>query len=461
MPRKTFVAGQVLTDTDLNTFLMNQVVATFADSTARGTALPSPTEGMVTWLENVNRLDVWDGSSWQVVNDNTASVPLTTVTTEGDLIVATGNAAVTRLGRGTAGQVLTSGTATLSWTTPSADIPLNTVTSVGDLIVGTGNATVTRLGRGTAGQVLTASSTAISWVTPTTPAPTAVTFTTSGTWVVPAGVTAVQVYAVSGGAGGGGGYAQRTGGSTRSGFGGAGGWNSPLSYYPRFITTPGETLTITIGAGGAGGTAATTTTNTNLDGGTGSNGGFTQLIGLAGTITGVTGTGGVGGSNSLTYSYEYAAGGQMFLTRPTEIRSTQGQNVNGVSAGFSVTFSEFGGTPIAGSAGTNGTGGSAGIGGVAGTPGLYGYGGNGGPIGTATTAKDGGAGGGGAGGGGGNAVGSGSTIVTAGAGGNAAANSGAGGGGGGGASIINSAGGNATTSGAGGNGGSGFLQIVY
>ena len=49
----------------------------------------------------------------------------------------------------------------------SASIPLSTVTTAGDVIYGTGSSTVTRLGIGTAGQVLTvnAGATAPSWAT--------------------------------------------------------------------------------------------------------------------------------------------------------------------------------------------------------------------------------------------------------------------------------------------------------
>lgn len=63
MPKKTFVNGNVLTDTDLNTYLMNQSVMTFADSTARASAIPSPTQGMVTYLQDTSVLQVY-GTAW-------------------------------------------------------------------------------------------------------------------------------------------------------------------------------------------------------------------------------------------------------------------------------------------------------------------------------------------------------------------------------------------------------------
>lgn len=64
MPRKTFTAGDVLTAADVNTFLMNQSVMTFAGTAARGSAIGSAVEGMVTYLEDSNTFQYWDGSTW-------------------------------------------------------------------------------------------------------------------------------------------------------------------------------------------------------------------------------------------------------------------------------------------------------------------------------------------------------------------------------------------------------------
>jgi hypothetical protein len=82
--------------------------------------------------------------------------------------------------------------------------------------------------------------------TPPTPAPTrappvVLQFNASTTWTVPAGVTSVEVCVVAGG--GGGGYSV-------AGGGGAGGF----IYDSNLAVTPGQGVTVTIGAGGAGGT---------------------------------------------------------------------------------------------------------------------------------------------------------------------------------------------------------------
>jgi hypothetical protein len=43
---------------------MDQAVQTFAGTAARGSAITTPVEGMVTYLEDSNRLDFYDGSSF-------------------------------------------------------------------------------------------------------------------------------------------------------------------------------------------------------------------------------------------------------------------------------------------------------------------------------------------------------------------------------------------------------------
>jgi hypothetical protein len=56
VPRKVFVAGEILTAADVNTNLMDQAVMVFDDSAARGSAIPSPIEGMVTYLKDTDPL---------------------------------------------------------------------------------------------------------------------------------------------------------------------------------------------------------------------------------------------------------------------------------------------------------------------------------------------------------------------------------------------------------------------
>ena len=62
-----FVDGQVLTAAQVNTYLMEQAVMVFATATARSTALPSPSEGMVTYRLDGNIIEYYDGSAWVTV----------------------------------------------------------------------------------------------------------------------------------------------------------------------------------------------------------------------------------------------------------------------------------------------------------------------------------------------------------------------------------------------------------
>jgi hypothetical protein len=66
-------------------------------------------------------------------------------------------------------------------------------------------------------------------------------FTATGEWVCPTGVTGVEYLVVAGGGGGG-------GGSNASGAGGAGGFRTATG----FSVTAGTTYTVTVGGGGAG-----------------------------------------------------------------------------------------------------------------------------------------------------------------------------------------------------------------
>jgi trimeric autotransporter adhesin len=95
----------------------------------------------------------------------------TEIAAKGDLIVGTGSQTFDNLTVGANDTVLTadSSTATgLKWATPaaSADIPLSTVTTAGDLIYATGAGAVTRRGIGSTGNVLTVSGGVPTWAAP-------------------------------------------------------------------------------------------------------------------------------------------------------------------------------------------------------------------------------------------------------------------------------------------------------
>tara|TARA_R110000796_G_scaffold251340_1_gene382478 strand:+ start:1288 stop:1824 length:537 start_codon:yes stop_codon:yes gene_type:complete len=71
LPRKVWTAGDVLAAADVNTYLGDQVISVFADAAARDTAIPTPIQGMVCYLQDTSILLVY-GVSWTPV-DTTAS----------------------------------------------------------------------------------------------------------------------------------------------------------------------------------------------------------------------------------------------------------------------------------------------------------------------------------------------------------------------------------------------------
>jgi hypothetical protein len=125
-------AGEVVTAANLNQYVQDQVIAVYADSAARddsygGVGEPTLAEGMFCFLKDTNSFLYYDGSSWTAVDTSVdaSKIPLSTVTTAGDLILGTGNATVGRLAAGsTVGDVLTSNGAGAapSYQTPSAGV---------------------------------------------------------------------------------------------------------------------------------------------------------------------------------------------------------------------------------------------------------------------------------------------------------------------------------------------------
>lgn len=62
--RKTFVAGDILTASQVNEFLMDQVVQVYAGTAARGSAIAGSTsEGMMTYLSDINSVQMAIGTA--------------------------------------------------------------------------------------------------------------------------------------------------------------------------------------------------------------------------------------------------------------------------------------------------------------------------------------------------------------------------------------------------------------
>jgi uncharacterized membrane protein YraQ (UPF0718 family) len=65
MTLKTWAIGDVLTAADLNTYVSQQVVGTFGSSAIRATAIATAVGGQVSYLTDRDRIEHWDGATWQ------------------------------------------------------------------------------------------------------------------------------------------------------------------------------------------------------------------------------------------------------------------------------------------------------------------------------------------------------------------------------------------------------------
>jgi hypothetical protein len=135
---KDFVTGEVLTAADVDGYLM-QGIWVFASNAARNAAVTAPAEGNFAFTKDTNSLWYYDGAAWVASG-------------------ATGDIEGVTAGVGISGGG-TSGTVTVTNSMATA------ITTAGDTLYGTGSGTFSRLGIGTAGQVLKVNSgaTAPEW----------------------------------------------------------------------------------------------------------------------------------------------------------------------------------------------------------------------------------------------------------------------------------------------------------
>jgi hypothetical protein len=137
MAYKTFANGFPLPASDLNNFLMNQSVIVFADSAARTSAIPSPVEGMLTYLEDTNAYESWNGSAYVGLGSP--------ITTEGDLITGDAAGVASRIAIGTADQVLTVASGVPTWADPAGGGDVYTLNSSGSVPTGGTSFTVSSI----------------------------------------------------------------------------------------------------------------------------------------------------------------------------------------------------------------------------------------------------------------------------------------------------------------------------
>jgi hypothetical protein len=65
---------------DIANAIAPRSIMRFTSASARGATLTAPVEGMLTWLQDVNRLDLYDGTTWVAVSVGRSS--WTTITPE-------------------------------------------------------------------------------------------------------------------------------------------------------------------------------------------------------------------------------------------------------------------------------------------------------------------------------------------------------------------------------------------
>jgi len=62
--RRTFNAGEVLTAANVQNYLQDQAVMNFAGTATRSSAIPSPSDGMVTYNQTNDQIEAYNGSDW-------------------------------------------------------------------------------------------------------------------------------------------------------------------------------------------------------------------------------------------------------------------------------------------------------------------------------------------------------------------------------------------------------------
>jgi len=82
---KVWTTGELVNASDFNNYIQEQVIMTFADSSARDSAVSSPEEGMFCFLADSNTLQFYNGSSWAsfIGEGDITGVTITTDATSG------------------------------------------------------------------------------------------------------------------------------------------------------------------------------------------------------------------------------------------------------------------------------------------------------------------------------------------------------------------------------------------
>jgi len=159
---KDWAIGEVVTESDFQSFVQDQVVQVYDDATDRDNTLGTAVaEGMVAYLKDTASTIVFDGSGWIAVGEGditgvTAGTALTGGGVSGDVTLNVDIAAV-----GSAVTIAQSQVTDL--VTDLGNKQDDVITTQGDLVTGDASGDPVRLAIGTADQVLTSDGTALTW----------------------------------------------------------------------------------------------------------------------------------------------------------------------------------------------------------------------------------------------------------------------------------------------------------
>lgn len=76
---RTWTPGEIITASNVQEYLQDQTVMVFGSDSVRSTAIPVPVEGQLTWLQDDDKYQYYDGASWtdliQPITGGTAGQP--------------------------------------------------------------------------------------------------------------------------------------------------------------------------------------------------------------------------------------------------------------------------------------------------------------------------------------------------------------------------------------------------
>jgi len=153
--RKVFTAGEVLTASDVNS-IVDQTTMVFAGTAARGSAIGTAVEGMVTYQTDSNTITVYDGSLWQQVYPASVTSIAGSQVAFGGTTTTTSMTATSALDNGT---IFVNGTSAVTITVPDVLTTWDTLTiwrnAGGTVTIAAGTGVTDWAGAGTAGTAVT------------------------------------------------------------------------------------------------------------------------------------------------------------------------------------------------------------------------------------------------------------------------------------------------------------------